>query len=216
MPATPTPASPGPQWRAENVITIARRQVRHAALTTTRLRLGKTMLKTFALGLLGWAAATGASAQTFTDIPARQGNSTYLQDGRGTIVRSPFGLCWRTGTWTPTDAVPGCDGELVPPVAKPIAPEMPAAPVVQAPPPKACDFSITIGADEAFLFNKAALSATARKRIDEQVIAKLAACAKVDSILITGHADRLGSQQYNQRLSEKRAEAVAAYLKGKG
>jgi OOP family OmpA-OmpF porin len=32
-----------------------------------------------------------------------------VQDARGVIARDPFGLCWRTGYWTPADAVPGCD-----------------------------------------------------------------------------------------------------------
>ena len=33
---------------------------------------------------------------------------------------------------------------------------------------------------------------------------------------MNGHADRLGSAQYNQKLSERRAETVASYLEGKG
>jgi OOP family OmpA-OmpF porin len=35
-------------------------------------------------------------------------------------------------------------------------------------------------------------------------------------VLVTGHTDRLGSQQYNQKLSERRAAAVASYLASKG
>lgn len=54
-------------------------------------------------------AAFSASAQDMTDIKASTPNSAYVQDGRGVIVRDPFGLCWRTGYWTPADAVPGCD-----------------------------------------------------------------------------------------------------------
>jgi OOP family OmpA-OmpF porin len=38
----------------------------------------------------------------------------------------------------------------------------------------------------------------------------------VNSLLVTGHADRLGSAQYNPKLSEKRADAVRAYLVSKG
>ena len=165
--------------------------------------------------------ANAAIAQSSPDVRAKTPVSAYAQDGRGGIVRNPYGLCWRTGTWTPADAVPGCDGELAPPVVvSPIAPPLPAqviAPAPVAPPtPKRCDFSVTLANDETFAFNKAVLSNAAQQRIDSEVLPKLAACAKIDVVLITGHADRLGSQQYNQRLSEKRAEAIASYLKTKG
>jgi outer membrane protein OmpA-like peptidoglycan-associated protein len=35
-------------------------------------------------------------------------------------------------------------------------------------------------------------------------------------MLITGHTDRIGSHETNQKLSEKRADAVKAYLVSKG
>jgi len=35
-------------------------------------------------------------------------------------------------------------------------------------------------------------------------------------INVNGHADRLGTPTYNQKLSEKRADAVRAYLVSKG
>lgn len=34
--------------------------------------------------------------------------------------------------------------------------------------------------------------------------------------MITGYTDRLGSPRYNQKLSERRAQAVKDYLVGKG
>lgn len=178
------------------------------------------MLKKLAFGLVIGTAATAASAQT--NIQAKPNSSAYLQDSRGVIIRSQQGLCWRTNYWTPADAVPGCDGELVPPIVKPTAPAIvppavtapttPAAPVA----PKRCDSTFTFGSDQAFAYNKAVLSDTAEKRIDQEVLPALASCSKVDAVLITGHTDQLGSQQYNQRLSERRAQAVAAYLKSKG
>lgn len=39
---------------------------------------------------------------------------------------------------------------------------------------------------------------------------------KLEVIIAVGHTDRIGSDKYNQKLSEKRAEAVKAYLVGKG
>lgn len=164
-------------------------------------------------------AASSAIAQT--DIQASTPISAYLQDSRGVITRSGTGLCWRTGYWTATDAVPGCDGELAPPVAKPIAPPIAVTPSPLPPPPppippKRCDFAVTLANDETFTFNKAALTDSAKNRIDNEVLPKLASCAKIDTVLVTGHTDKLGSQQYNQKLSDKRADAVATYLKSKG
>lgn len=180
----------------------------------------KTMIKHLALALFVGISAASAVAQTVTDIKANPNKSAYLQDGRGVIARSPFGLCWRTGTWTPADAVAGCDGELTPPVAKAtapaVAPAQPAPAPAVAPAPKRCDFSVTLANDQTFAFNKAVLTSAAKKRIDDEVFAKLGNCAKVDIVLVTGHTDRLGSQQYNQKLSDKRANAVAAYVKSKG
>ncbi|HZW13905.1 MAG TPA: OmpA family protein [Noviherbaspirillum sp.] len=181
------------------------------------------MLNNFAFGCVLSIVASGALAQAVTDIQANTTKSAYLQDGRGVISRTPFGLCWRTGDWTPVDAVPGCDGELAPPVAKATAPAIvtpapaPApAPAPVAAPPKRCDFAVTLSSDQTFNFNQAVMNNAAKKRIDDEVLSKLGNCEKVDLVLVTGHTDRLGSQQYNQKLSEKRADAVATHLKSKG
>lgn len=180
------------------------------------------MLKNFAFGCALCIAASSAFAQAVTDIQANAAKSAYVQDGRGIISRTPFGLCWRTGYWTPADAVAGCDGELAPPVAKATAPAIatpaptPAPAPVVAAPPKRCDFAVTLSSDQTFNFNQAAMNNAAKKRIDEEVLSKLGNCGKIDLVLVTGHTDRLGSHQYNQKLSEKRADAVSAYLKSKG
>ena len=90
------------------------------------------------------------------------------------------------------------------PVAKP-APEAPKKPAI-----------VNIASTELFEFNKAVLTPAARKTLDSEVIAKLGDLRDVRYIIVNGHADRMGSSQYNQRLSEKRAEAVRAYLVSKG
>lgn len=177
------------------------------------------MFNKLALGLAIGVAAANAFAQTVTNVQM-QPNSAYSQDDRGVVARSPYGLCWRTGYWTPADSIAGCDGELAPPIAKPTAPPI-AAPsnrIAQAAPtiPARCDFAVTLDNDQAFAFNQSALSNTAKKRIDNDVVNKLAACSNVESIIVTGHTDSLGSHQYNQKLSEKRAATVATYLKGRG
>jgi OOP family OmpA-OmpF porin len=92
------------------------------------------------------------------------------------------------------------------PIAKPEPkPEPPKKPAV-----------VNLASTELFEFNKAVLTQEARAKLDNEVVAKLRDLKDVRYIIVNGHADRLGSAQYNQRLSEKRADAVRAYLVSRG
>jgi hypothetical protein len=73
---------------------------------------------------------------------------------------------------------------------------------------------ITLNTDVLFGFNKAELTPAGEQKLDE--LAKSAQGANVDKVVLTGHADRIGSDDYNQKLSEERAQAVADYLASKG
>lgn len=63
---------------------------------------------------------------------------------------------------------------------------------------------------------RAVLTAAARARLDSDVIPKLAACSRIEAVVIEGHTDRMGGQHYNQKLSDKRAEVVLGYLVSRG
>ena len=175
-------------------------------------------------------ASLSAMAQSKDIVVDPKGDVPYVTDQRNVVVKSGADLCWRTGSWTPgaaADAKAGelpvgceCDKDVVgadkcapAPAARATAPAPAAVPAAA---PAKCDFSVTLAADNTFAFNKAVLTKSAKANLDNAVIAKLGACASVQSVIITGHADRLGSQSYNQKLSEKRASAVQAYLAGKG
>ncbi|MBV9191392.1 MAG: OmpA family protein, partial [Betaproteobacteria bacterium] len=60
------------------------------------------------------------------------------------------------------------------------------------------------------------LTNEAKQTLDTEVVAKLKDLGQIRYINVGGHADRLGSAQYNQKLSERRADAVRAYLVSKG
>jgi OOP family OmpA-OmpF porin len=105
------------------------------------------------------------------------------------------------------------------PVAKPAPAPAPMqkpepAPVAKPAPKKPA--VVTLSSTELFEFDKAVLTAEARKKLDEEIVAKARDLASVAHVQIDGHADRIGSHPYNQRLSERRAEAVRAYLVSKG
>lgn len=152
-------------------------------------------------------------AQNTTNIQAPT-KSAYGEDSEGTVLRSSTGLCWRSGSWTPEDAVPGCDGPLTPPVVSHIAPDI--VPLELATIDKQCNFSVTLEDDQTFAFGKTTLRDAAKRRIDRDILSKSAQCAQIKTVTITGYTDRLGSAPANQQLSKQRADAVAEYLKDNG
>lgn len=106
-----------------------------------------------------------------------------------------------------------------PPVAKPAPAPAPAAkpaPAPMAKPAPKPPAPVTIASTELFEFDKATLTPEARRKLDAEVVAKARGLASISMVLVNGHADRLGSHPYNQKLSERRAEAVRAYLVARG
>ncbi len=160
----------------------------------------KTIQKSLVL-----TALIGISAIALAQTPGidRSGNVGYLVDSRDNVVKSGAGLCWRTGYWTPAMAVAECDPEL----AKKEAPAAKGGVVPAAQ-------KITLAADALFDFNKATLRPEGKAKLDE-LVAKVKGI-KLEVIIAVGHADRFGTDKYNQKLSEKRAESVKTYLVSKG
>lgn len=182
------------------------------------------MRQLFAVSLLTGLAFSSASnivlAQT-TDIQANTPSSAYLQDSRGPVARSQFGLCWRSGYWDKESAVTGCDGELFPPFMKAIAPDLVGNPIAANPDTTAvtanrCSFLTTLSSDQTFFFGKSTLTKASQEQIDASIVAPLKGCDTDNVITITGHTDQLGTDTYNQKLSEQRAQSVASYLKENG
>jgi OOP family OmpA-OmpF porin len=171
------------------------------------------MINKLAIGFLMGTFSICVFAQT-TDIQAP--NDGYSRDSRGTVARSDYGLCWRSGTWTPDDAAAGCDGPLKPPIPNPIAPEVKSNLGERKPVTQRCDFTATLESGQTFVSGKAVLNEQAKKRIADDILPKLAQCKTITSVVITGHTDHIGSREFNQQLSEKRARALATYLKEKG
>ena len=177
------------------------------------------MIKTFAKKSLVLVLLAGIG---FGATVAQAQERVYVTDQRDVVTKSGFGLCWRTGYWSPAAAAKDkagceCDKDLLPketcepksstPVAAPAAAPKAAG-------PKPAGEKITVAADALFDFNKAVLRPAGKQKLDE-LIAKTKDI-KLEVILAVGHTDRLGGDAYNQKLSEKRAAAVKEYLVSKG
>ena len=75
---------------------------------------------------------------------------------------------------------------------------------------------ITLASKALFDFDKAVLKPEGKQAIDTEIISKLKDVQKLELVLVTGHTDPIGTQAYNQKLSERRADAVRNYLVSKG
>jgi OOP family OmpA-OmpF porin len=96
--------------------------------------------------------------------------------------------------------------ETPPPAPEPVAPP--------PPPPPARFEKVTLSSTELFAFDSATLNAP-QPKLDE-IAAALQADPSITDVDINGYTDRLGSDKYNLKLSERRANAVREYLVGKG
>jgi outer membrane protein OmpA-like peptidoglycan-associated protein len=71
--------------------------------------------------------------------------------------------------------------------------------------------TVTLSSDVLFAFNKSTLTATARQTIDR--LAGRLPSAGVNSILVDGYTDSVGSAAYNLGLSRRRASSVQRALR---
>jgi OOP family OmpA-OmpF porin len=98
--------------------------------------------------------------------------------------------------------------EEAPKAAAPVAPVVKPAAVTPA------AEKVTLAADTLFDFNKAVLRPEGKAKLDD--VAAKVKDIKLEVIIAVGHADRFGTDAYNQKLSERRAAAVKEYLVAKG
>jgi len=165
-----------------------------------------------------------------TTLAATAGAQTVdnWKSGDGSLVwkNGSSELCWRDSNWTPATAHPDCDGAIQPvaaapavvaqaapapaPMPAPAPVPAPAAPVAAPAPAPA----MTLQAATLFDFDKAVLKPAGKTALDGLVadLSKL----NVETVIAVGHTDATGSDAYNQRLSERRVQAVKAYLVSQG
>ena len=119
----------------------------------------------------------------------------------------------------------GAPEQAVEPTPEPMPvaalPEVEPAPAAEPLPPlqgpeKPAFEKVTLQSEVLFGFDKDVLREEGKARLDAEVVEKMKAHPEVELVLITGHTDRIGTSAYNQKLSERRAQAVKKYLMNQG
>jgi OOP family OmpA-OmpF porin len=179
------------------------------------------MISAIRITLVGLAAAgvflpTSASAQFK--------NQGYLTDTQGNIVRAiGAGVCVRTSDWTPARAVAECDPDLVKKVAPKKAapkPKAKAKPPAKKAKPKLLNIEQKIEL-QGMPFAKAEMTADNKAELAKFLGAlrkatKARGPVTIGAVVVTGHTDRIGSLNYNMKLSERRAVVVKDALVASG
>lgn len=147
-----------------------------------------------------WSKAEGKTPDRNVDAD-RNISNTYVN----------LGAIFRFGA---PEAVPVA--EVTPEPAPAVAPVEPApepAPVAQPCQPQF--ETVTVSAEKLFGFDKVTLREDGKTELIDAA-AKLKANPDIQLVMVTGHTDRLGSDAYNQKLSERRANQVRDYLISQG
>ena len=114
----------------------------------------------------------------------------------------------------PQPAPPPPPKPAPPPEPKPAPPPPVEKPKPEPEKPKPVAEKVTFAADVLFDFDKAVIKPEGKSKLDD--ISNKVRGINLEVVIAIGHADRIGPDQYNQRLSVRRAEAIKAYLVSKG
>ncbi|TQV65039.1 MAG: OmpA family protein [Halothiobacillaceae bacterium] len=161
------------------------------------------------------ALSTGLLVSAVLAAPAFAADkpTAYVYDSQKMVVKDGMGKCVLNGhiKLEASTAIKECNPEFFKEEAK--APE--AKPAVEAPKaPVVAAKKITLNADTYFDFDKSNLKADGKKSLDG-LVAEMK-IDQIEQITVVGHTDSIGTDAYNQKLSERRAKTVADYLVSKG
>jgi len=76
------------------------------------------------------------------------------------------------------------------------------------------EIQIELSSDVLFDFDKSVIKPEGKSKLDD--LAAKVRGINLEVVIAIGHADSIGSDAYNQKLSVRRAESVKAYLVSKG
>jgi outer membrane protein OmpA-like peptidoglycan-associated protein len=134
------------------------------------------------------------------------------------VVDNVTGLIWEVKTDASDDGLQSNkwtftwrDDSAMPLVATQ-EPEEAISPEPSSPAPEMVMEEIPLDAKVLFRFDKSELTAQARETIDNSVDALGDKVNDVRGVKVIGHTDSMGSESYNQGLSERRARSTADYL----
>lgn len=140
--------------------------------------------------------ASAAILAAFSSAQAQE--EPYWKNPYDTVWKDPYDKCIRTIQWDPSLETPECGGA-----------------VIAAVKPQPQIETYTLSADTFFDFDKATLKPQGEAELS-RLAAKMREANNISAITVVGHTDSIGTEAYNQALSERRAATVKNFLAGQG
>lgn len=165
----------------------------------------RSFFSTLAGTLFGFAAV-------FTQAADQEAVPGYVVTPDGTIVTSADGACVKTSSWEPEMVVEKCDPELYAQLYPEPEPEPIEEVAVIEAAPAVVSVEETLDVQTLFGFDKAKLDAESTDILSE-LSQRLTMFERIETVRVTGYTDRIGPLEYNEKLSQERAEAVASFLR---
>ncbi len=156
--------------------------------------------------------AQGIALPGTIEIPS--GSSSYPNAG-GLAIRTGLGDCLRLGGFDDENQVNACEG-IEDEVVEAVVEAEPAPEPAPAPAPEPVEKAptvtpVSVSGETLFDTNSAKLNATSEQTLGN-LVAELLELQEISSIVVVGHTDATGDEDYNQALSERRAASVEAYF----
>ena len=156
----------------------------------------KLLFVAMAAAILSGCGTLGATGDGGPDATA-----SYVGSAAGKVVKNGSGGCLHSAGFSDESAIASCEGE------KP-AEKVAAAP---PPPPPAEIEKVVLSGRALFPYDSSQLTGQGNSEMNT-LIEKLRTYSDIELIDVVGHADSRGAAEYNQGLSERRAETVKSTL----
>ena len=157
---------------------------------------------------------SGASLAHFVSIEGSVeiDNDAYWKTGDGKAVMSSSG-CVRSSKHSADNQTAACEGieEPEPPVVEEPQAEPEPVEEVEEAPPEETTRTLNVAGSALFATNSAELTGDGEAALVD-LVSQLREMQEISSIQVEGHTDNRGSVEYNQGLSEQRAQTVADYI----
>lgn len=174
-------------------------------------------------------ASLGVSAQTTVDGDVETAGDGYINVG-GLVLKTGLGECLQTGTNSEDNLINKCEGiddeatadaDAADKAAQEVADaakeaEAAAAEVAKAPatPQQTAKIDTRQFSEQALFDTDSADLNSAGQAMMTSLFGELSEYKGITSIMVVGHTDSIGSEAYNQALSERRAATVASEITG--